>query len=70
MITLKQIVHIDADDNYPILFNKIAYGIKPKPCSVVVSQADPNSLIMHKDPIRPSDSRNPSAISNLGDLPD
>ncbi len=33
-----------ADNNYPILLNKIAYhGIKTKPDSVVVSQADPHS---------------------------
>ncbi len=60
-----------ADDNYPILFNKIAYhGIKTKPGSVVVSQADPNSWILQKDPIHPLDSWDHSAISNLGDLLD
>ncbi len=60
-----------ADDNQPILFNKIDYhGIKTKPGSEVVSQADPHSWILQKDPIRPSDSWDPSAIFNLGDLPD
>ncbi len=45
-----------ADDIMPILFIKIAcHGIKTKPGSVVVS---------------PSDSWDPSAISNLGDLSD
>ncbi len=41
-----------ADESYPILFNKITYhGIKIKPVSVVVSQADPHSWILHKDPV-------------------
>ncbi len=58
-------------DNYPILFNKIGYhGRKTKPGSVVVSQADPHSWILQKDPIHPTDSWDPSAISNLCDLPD
>ncbi len=57
-----------ADDNQLILFNKIAHHrIKTKPGSVVVSQADPYSWILQKDHIRPQDSWDPSAISNLGD---
>ncbi len=41
-----------AYDNQPILFNKIAYhGIKTKQGSVVVSQADPDSWILQKDPM-------------------
>ncbi len=40
-----KIVHMAADDK-PILFRKIAHhGIKTKPGSVVVSQADPHSWI-------------------------
>ncbi len=60
-----------ADDNKPILFNEIIYrGLKTKPGSMVVSQADCHSWILQKDPMHPSDSWDPSAISNLGDLPD
>ncbi len=72
MTTINKIVHMAADDIWPILFNKIAcHGIKTKPGSVVVSQADPHSWILQKkDPIHLSDSWDPSAISNLGGLPD
>ncbi len=60
-----------ANDNWFIYFNKIAYhGIKSKPRSVVVSQVDPHSWILQKDLICPSDAWDPSAIFNLGDLPD
>ncbi len=66
-----QIVHMAADDNQPILLNKIAcHGIKTQPDSVVDSQADHHSWILQKDPIHPSDSWNPNTISNLGDLSD
>ncbi len=41
--------------------------MKTKLGSVVVSQADPHSWILQKDPIRPSDSWDPSAISSLTD---
>ncbi len=56
----------------PFLSNKIGdyHWIKIKPGSMVASQADPNSWTLQKDPIHPSDSWNPSAISNYGDMPD
>ncbi len=60
-----------ADDNEHILFNKYAYhGRNTKPGCVVASQADPHSWILQKDPIYPSDSWDPSTISNLRELPD
>ncbi len=64
-------VHMAADDDYPSLFNKIAYHrIKTKPGIVVISQAGPHSWILQKDRICPLDLWDPSTISNLGDLLD
>ncbi len=37
---------------------------------MVVSQADPLSWILQKDPMNPKDQWDPSAIPNNGDLPD
>ncbi len=41
-----------------------------KPGSVIVSQPDPHSWILQKDPIHPLDSWDLSTITNLEDLPD
>ncbi len=63
----KKVLHMAADDNMPILFNKRAYhGIKTKPGIVVVSQADPHSWILQKYPTSPKESWDPSTIFNFG----
>ncbi len=45
-------------------------SLKPNNVTVVVSQADPLSWMLWKDPMSPKDEWDPSAIFNFGNLHD